>query len=263
LFTNLQGENKYYKYDFLFDNCTTRARDIIFRNGPGNRMTSAIIGPEPKSFRTHLHYYLNRGEMFWSKLGIDILLGSKLDRPMTNNEAMFLPDYLAVAMDSTRMNGRPEVASKSFLVPWNGNDLPTRKRVFDPATIPFAVMLILFAGISFLPGKSGRKAIWVADFLLFLSTGLLGLLLMFMWFGTEHALCGNNYNLLWALPTHAVFAFLLGRNTPLVKRYFFIAAILSGLCVIMWVAKTPQYLPDALLPLFMLLTWRNWKHAKA
>jgi hypothetical protein len=262
LFTNLQDENKYYKYDFLFDNCTTRARDIIFRNAPPGMKTSAIIGPDPVTFRDNLHMYLDRGHMDWSELGIDILLGSKLDRPMTNDEAMFLPDFLEKALDSTKAGSRKMVAEKILLVPRSEADMKSGNSL-DATLLSGWGLLLLFAVFAFLPVPGKVRFLHAADLILFLTTGLLGILLVFMWTGTEHLTCKNNYNLLWALPTHTVFAFLLSRRTPMVKRYFLIAAMLAGLCVVMWFTRSPQQLPMALLPLFLLLTWRSWKRAKA
>ena len=37
--------------------------------------------------------------MMWSKLGIDLLLGARLDKKLTNQQAMFLPDYLLKGID--------------------------------------------------------------------------------------------------------------------------------------------------------------------
>ena len=92
--------------------------------------------------------------------------------------------------------------------------------------------------------------------MVFLITGLLGLLFLFMWFGTEHQTCRNNYNLLWALPTHVVMAFMPVRM-PWVRRYFNLAALLALVSVVMWFTGYPQQPPQVLLPLFLLLAWRN------
>ena len=80
LFTNLRPENRSYKYDFLFDNCTTRLRDLVMKKSGKNYLTADILSNQPTSFRNHIHYYLDMNRMHWSKLGIDLLLGAKLDR---------------------------------------------------------------------------------------------------------------------------------------------------------------------------------------
>jgi hypothetical protein len=261
LFDNLQGNNKYYKYDFLFDNCTTRARDMVLRNSPPGMRTSAIIGPGPVTFRDHLHVYLDRGHMNWSELGIDILLGSKLDRPMTNAEAMFLPDFLEKGLDSTREGSRNEVISKTLISPRASVNPESGLSLTGPRTVLWG-LLFFFAAIAFLPVPGKKSILAVADSLLFLVTGLLGLLLVFMWTGTDHVVCRNNYNLLWALPTHVLFAFLGAKGSPTVRKYFLASAILSVLVLIGW-NFLPQRFHPALLPVVILLAWRSWKKASA
>src|SRR6185436_14125178 len=90
---NAKEENKYYTYDFIVDNCTTRLRDIVFKNANTVR-TRDIRSDEKITFRNLIHKYLDSSYQYWSKLGIDMLLGTPLDKKLTNNETMFLPDYL-------------------------------------------------------------------------------------------------------------------------------------------------------------------------
>ena len=74
---NAKEENKYYQYDFLSDNCTTRLRDMVFRNLAGTITTRNIL-PQPNiTFRKLIHQYLDSGREYWSQLGIDILLVSR------------------------------------------------------------------------------------------------------------------------------------------------------------------------------------------
>ncbi|MGZ3998080.1 MAG: Lnb N-terminal periplasmic domain-containing protein [Flavisolibacter sp.] len=111
LFTALQNnakdENRYYKYDFLFDNCTTRAGNIVAANTDTPVIFNNILAGKHPSFRDLIHSYLDAGNEYWSKLGIDMLLGAKLDRKVTNREAMFLPEYLLKGFDSASIGGRP------------------------------------------------------------------------------------------------------------------------------------------------------------
>ena len=58
---------------------------VIFKN---------ILSEKPPTFRNLIHTYLDKGGQYWSKLGIDLLLGNNLDEKVTNDQAMFLPDYL-------------------------------------------------------------------------------------------------------------------------------------------------------------------------
>lgn len=258
LFDNMRTEKKYYKYDFLFDNCTTRARDMVFNNGPKGLVTGHIVEPGKVSFRDNLHQYLRAGHMDWSELGIDLLLGSILDRPMTNDEAMFLPEYLEKALDSTASDQGRLVKHKSTLIPRAPHDAGSGPGL--PMILFWGLLAAWIAG-AFL-AKGNGKVLRVADTVLFFIAGLMGLQLLFMWFGTEHLTCKYNYNLLWALPTHVVFAFL-STGRAWVRTYFKLTAVLASVSVIMWFTGFPQQPPQVLLPFFLLLAWRAWARSRA
>src|SRR6185369_13807343 len=102
---NAKEENKYYKYDFTVDNCTTRLRDIVFKNAGSTIITKDIRPSQKITFRKLINKYLDSSYQYWSKFGIDILLGTPLDKKLTNDEAMFLPDYLLKGFDSTSLDG--------------------------------------------------------------------------------------------------------------------------------------------------------------
>jgi Domain of unknown function (DUF4105) len=202
LFTNLQGNNKFYKYDFLMDNCTTRLRDIIEQHANKSMVSGTIPEAKGMSFRNAIHYYLDKGHMRWSKLGIDLLLGSRIDRKMTNREAMFLPEFLEKSID---LSGSVKDSLYPVIKTENTDD-------DSPMLTPFIVfgivaMFIFLLGLMHQPVAG--KILHIADVILFLLIGLLGCLMMFMWFGTDHRDTGNNVNLLWAWPTHVIVAIML------------------------------------------------------
>jgi hypothetical protein len=106
LYENIKIENREYRYDFNYDNCTTRLRDIL-EKAAGKQLESKNILPKPgTTFRNLIHVYLDRGGQQWSKLGIDMLLGNPMDKKVTNREAMFLPDYLLMAFDSSKLQNK-------------------------------------------------------------------------------------------------------------------------------------------------------------
>lgn len=259
LFTNLRPENRQYKYDFLFDNCTTRLRDLVLTKSGKIYQTAEILSNKPTSFRNHIHYYLDLNRMHWSKLGIDLLLGAKLDRHMNASEAMFLPDYLEKGFDSSRST-LPLVEQK---IPLYIKKEPSEINHFS-FTAPgflFSLFLIVVFALSFLKFNGAKTILALTDFLLFLITGLLGVLLVFMWAGTDHQICANNYNLLWALPTHLLAAFYIRKNSFFVKKYFLFTAILSSILLISWYFL-PQELNPAFIPFAILIGWRSFRIAK-
>jgi Domain of unknown function (DUF4105) len=255
LFTNIRPENKFYKYDFLFDNCTTRLRDLILRQSGKSYQTGDILEHKPTSFRDHLHIYLNRNQMPWSKLGIDILLGSRLDRKMSNEEAMFLPDYLEKGIDSSHA-ARSLVLQKSNLFQQDENILTSGGFPLSPALIGWLLLALTLAA-TLIRGNAFKGYLAFIDFMIFFITGLIGLLLVFMWAATDHIVCRDNLNMLWALPTHVVAAFYVRSIKPAWKKYFHTIAILSALLLAGW-AFLPQRLNPALIPFVIIAGLRAW-----
>ena len=83
---NLKEENKYYKYDFFLDNCTTRLRDVI-SNKKYPKPLLPLVMPASTTYRNAIHQYLDKGGQKWSELGIDILLGMPTDKIKNNQKA--------------------------------------------------------------------------------------------------------------------------------------------------------------------------------
>ena len=258
LFENAKEENKYYRYDFNYDNCTTRLRDILEKISGSRLQVKNILPHNSTTFRYLIHDYLNKGGQLWSKLGIDILLGSPLDKKINNREAMFLPDYLLMAFDSASLNGKNLVAEKNVLLPALEN---TKSKSFFTPFILFSIFFLLIAVLSFLKQHSWNKFFRVFDFIFFFITGLLGALLVFMWLGTNHAMCKNNFNLLWALPSHLPVAFMLFRKKKWVRKYFKIVFFLSIALLAIWFFL-PQQLNTALLPVTGVILVRSYFRGK-
>jgi Domain of unknown function (DUF4105) len=247
-------EEKYYRYDFNYDNCTTRLRDILEEITRQKLQTKNILPHSNTTFRNLIHVYLDRGGQQWSKLGIDILLGSPLDKKVTNSEAMFLPDYLMMAFDSATYKSNPLVSEKKILI--NAFENPKSNSLFNPLTV-FIVFFLLVATLSFLKNDKWKRFFTFFDSLFFLILGLLGVLLVFMWAATDHAMCKNNSNLLWALPTHLPIAFMLFTKKEWIKKYFSIVFFLTLILLLIWFFL-PQQLNTALLPITGIILIRSY-----
>lgn len=256
--TNALPENRSYRYDFLFDNCTTRAGDIIAANSGGSVTYKPLFPGEQPTFRNLIHGYLNKAHQDWSKFGIDLLLGAKLDRKATNKEAMFLPDNLMMAMDTAIVNGAPVVKEETpvLVMP----SMATESYLITPFVL-FTLLLLVFGVLTFLKKPWAGNAVRAFDHFLFFVLGAAGVLLLFMWFGTDHALCANNYNLAWALPTHLVAAFFVSRRSGWIKTYFRVVFFETVLLLLAW-AFLPQQMNTALLPLVLLIALRSWMLSK-
>ncbi|HET7115118.1 MAG TPA: DUF4105 domain-containing protein [Hanamia sp.] len=250
---NMMGNNRGYKYDFTFDNCTTRLRDLIEKATDSTVHFGQVLHTKV-TFRNLIHEYLNYNDKQWSKLGIDILLGSKLDATITPYQVMFLPDYLMRTLDSTTLGGRPIVSDKHTLFKIDHSKIEKNN-----LTHPFFLFICLFVIIAFLSFSKNtfiQKTLGSFDGFLFFITGLLGILLLFMWFGTDHIMCRNNYNLLWAWPTNVVTAFYIHSKKRWPKVYFTIYSIFNIILIALW-AWVPQHLNAALIPVIAILIFRS------
>lgn len=258
LFENAKEENKYYHYDFNYDNCTTRLRDML-EKATGKELKTKNILPHVKTTFKHLiHDYLNRGGQQWSKLGIDILLGSPLDKKITNREAMFLPDYLMMAFDSSSINHESLVAQKNILL--ISQEEKKAKPLFTPLLV-FSILFLLIATVSIFAATSFRVFLKIFDFIFFFTLGLLGILLLFMWFGTNHAMCKNNFNLLWALPLHLPVALLIFNKKEWINNYFRFIFFYTLALLVAWFLL-PQQLNLALLPIAGIILVRSFFRSK-
>jgi len=185
LFENVREENRYYKYDFLYDNCATRLRDIIFKTNQNNAFEPPVFAEQGTSFRDYLHNYLSRAEMQWTTLGIDLLLGIGADKAMTTSACMFLPDYLAQGV-SLAVKGQSKLVERDQVHLPNAQDLPVKLPFWQTPLFFLVILAFLVVLPSFFRSNALASFQSVMDRIIFVLSGLLGLLLLFMWFGTDH-----------------------------------------------------------------------------
>lgn len=243
---NAEPANKYYKYDFFYDNCSTRIRDIFNRPDVfGKEFQFGQTLPEGKglTFRDIMNIYFFRDH--WTRLGVNILLGSRIDVKMTNKDIMFLPDYLRNGVGGATVSGQKIASAPVVLLPGSQPDKAGANWALI-FTVSLALLTILGLCV---PGMQvlGR----VMSSLVLLATGLLGCLILVMWFATDHQGCSNNFNILWALPTNIIMAV----SSPKGKsRYAFIALILLGLSLLLHLFKV-QVLVIELVPVLIALAF--------
>lgn len=260
LFENLSEENRYYKYDFFYDNCSTRLRDIIFKTKSDQAFDPPQFVENGLTFRDHLHTYLDRAEMKWTRLGIDLILGLKADRKMSVSHAMFLPEFLAKGLQVAEVNGKKLVVEEIMIIP-DQQPAPSRDSFF---TTPFFIFLII-AVLLILPLGNRSKAF--GDFqrllqkVVFTSAGLLGLLMLFLWVGTDHQTMTSNLNLFWAFPLHLVLVFKENNLSPLLITYSKMYAVLVVLLLLV-AAVIPGLIPFAIYPLIIAMAYRTWMISK-
>ena len=251
LYHNLKEENKFYLYDFFLDNCTTRLRDIIVQHKTNYPPLKPVI-PKGTRFRQAIHEYLDKNGKDWSKLAIDLLLGAPTDAVMTTAQTQFLPDILMKALDSSNHQNELIISSKQ-LYPFIANN---NKQPFHTPLLVFSFLLISIVLLSLSANKKAIAFINSFDGLLFFITGALGLLFIFMWTFSDHSMVKNNYNLIWAWPTHLIFSFFVNSKKHWVKNYFICTAIGLVIVLLSWFFL-PQQMNNALIPILLILIYRS------
>ncbi len=241
---NALPENRFYRYDFFFDNCATRIRDIVddflyvkWYNYPYNI--------EEKSFRDLLKPYLEY--MPWEEFGIDIALGLPSDIIAEPYEYMFLPDEMFIAFAQAKLSdGQPLISEHRVLL----EEKLIRERT-NPFTPKLVFWIVFVLGIaSFL----NRKIEKVFDILFFSIISLIGVTIIFLWFISEHEAANANMNLIWTLPTYIYFfaKYHLNSINRITRWYFKIVSFLLILMLIFW-QLLPQDLNPAFLPIILLM----------
>lgn len=91
---NYRPENRIYRYNFFYDNCATRPRDLIEKSIDGTLQYAGDMTDTDSgiSFRDLLHKY-SKGHP-WSRFGMDLCMGSQADKTINRRLMMFVPFYV-------------------------------------------------------------------------------------------------------------------------------------------------------------------------
>jgi len=249
--TNILSQNKYYYYNYIYNNCATKIRDLFDEILP-EYVQYDSINNDNLSFRELMDIYLY--DQRWGDLGIDICLGSEIDKMADNYNSMYLPDYLFSNLDNAKTS-----KNKNFILEENKIFIPSKTKNNDIFLTPSVVLFFLLLITLFLTFRERKYDLWYKkfDFLLFLVSGAIGLLLVYLWFFTDH-LSTYNYNLVWAFPLNILAAFFLFNQKILekIKIYFLIISLLLLSLLLLWFFL-PQKLNISLLFLVLTILFRS------
>lgn len=258
---NSLPENCYYLYDFLFDNCASRIRDVI-EKVLGDKL-QFYVKDKNITFREMLTPYLQ--DIPWWNLGIQLILGLPVEKKATPYQYMFLPDYLKEAFDKATIQQKGKtlpLVSETIYV-FKSKPVKNKSIIFITPSIVFWSLFLILGLFTFFELRKQRYYPAI-DFVLFIITGLFGCLYLFMWFGTDHQPTYQNLNLLWAIPLHLpmVFFILKRGECKIVAFYFFFNCIILLALLFGW-AFLPQHFHIALIPLLLILLMRSYRIFKA
>jgi len=252
---NYKPENRFYLYDFFFDNCATRVRDIFetqFSNSQYVGLTDRQV-----TYRQLLDEYLQG--LDWTDFGIDLIIGSVADAQAGHRGAMFLPDYLHNFADKIHYSN--EAGESTKLVRSDEIVLPLeliQHKSFLITPLVFFSILAFIELLVFLFSRNinrTNRLVKIYDVLGYISISIVSIVVMFMWFGTDHDACAQNYNLMWANPLFIVLTGFLLVKKQNIKLYF-LSSVFLILTILLWTIM-PQQIHIAVLPIIILFLLKN------
>ena len=188
LVLNYRPENRYYHYNFVFDNCATRPYHLL-RNALQDTIASSYEGYNGTTFRQAISRYT--GKNSWIDFGINLIFGCKADQAMTNEQRLFLPEELMnYIAQATLTDGTPLVKNQ-HIAPFPPANVPW----FANCWLGIAIFSLLIIWLSVDDRKRG-KLTWGIDIALGIIYILLLILVIFLTFFSCHPLVGFNWRLI-------------------------------------------------------------------
>lgn len=241
-----------YKYDFFLDNCATRVVDMVAAANGQPLALNLASWQEGMSYRNYVHRAAGPTRQWW-QLGVDLLLGLPADKHCTATEATFYPLVLMEELENEDNHLCGEAV----------NLLADLRRPLHRSFPPIVVFTLLFCAVvifSLFEYKGCVEPLWshTVDRLLFIIAGVLGLVLCFMWFGTDHACTKWNLNLLWLCPWMLLIAVKLERS-PRWAVWLQLALLIGAVVYVLWCGVSLAVIPIVLTLAVRLGRYLVWK----
>lgn len=253
LLTNALPENRDYKYDFFYDNCATRIRDMVKETFYHQITFDSSHLQKGATMRQLLRPYLK--DHPWTQFGIDLVLGYAADRKALAEDFMFLPDYVHDIFATTCLDNGANLVKANKQIP----EVPFPHPAFESDFFDRPLWVMCLVALLGLLSMANPRTEHIFDTLFWFVLGVAGLIIALLWFATDHSATKTNLNLFWALPTHLLF-FWRRTRSEWTENYFTGAAILAALMLIFW-KVIPQELPVAAIPLAGLVVVKGlWRH---
>jgi hypothetical protein len=250
---NRLPENRSYRYDFFYDDCSTRIRDLLEKTIGKNLKYPPVELKQQRTFRELVGEYQKIYP--WLKMGVDLIMGTPGEVKATFRDMMFLPLYLQGNLTEAVINRDhkmvPLLGSAEILLEY---DTPVVKSRFY--TTPFFLITLLFILIVFLSAFYRRgKLINILDIFLFSVFSLLSVLMIFFNFFTNHLQMKWNLNIIWFNPFIIICLLcLIWRKTGEIwfRIVFFLSVIFLPLIIIF-----PYATNNAFVPVMLILVLRS------
>ena len=200
LVRNYEPENRKYLYNFVFDNCATRPY-LLIQKALGDTIRSEYTGNTGTTYRRFIRRYT--GSMTWANAGINLLFGPKADKPMNNEQRLFLPEELMLYMAQAHLSDGTPLVSESEI---GSFDLP-KTPWYASWPLGWAVYFIVVCLISWWDRRRGKRSRWL-DIAVGVPYVLLLVLVAFLTFFSCHPLVGFGWRLLIIPLTHLCARFI-------------------------------------------------------
>ncbi|WP_407061042.1 lipoprotein N-acyltransferase Lnb domain-containing protein [Agrilutibacter solisilvae] len=188
---NALPENAFYRYDYFKDNCSTRVRDAVDQALGGGLHRQAQGRSQGLTWRDEALRLASPAPWMW--LGFDLGLGPEADVPMTLWQQAFVPGHLSRMIGESRnAAGRPLVRATQPLLP---HVIPPDPVARPVRTWAWALWGLALGTLALWLGRRHPRALAAAAIPLWIFGGLVGGLLLFLWFGTQHTMGWANHNL--------------------------------------------------------------------
>jgi hypothetical protein len=256
--------NRGYFYNYYLDNCSTRVRDAIDRALGGQLKPQFDTLPSGHTWRWETRRILGWNLPLY--VAINLALGQPVDTEMSAWQAMFLPRRL---MEYLRTAQVTDAAGLPVPLVSSEQELNRSMRLTDPDApkptwIPLLLTGLLAGGLLGKLGGAAPASRRARRWFTILGTGwsflagFLGLLLLFLWFLTDHWSSRNNENVLLLTPLSLALVVLLplalrGRAGAVRSAAVAVASIVAGLAALALVFKLLPWFHQHNLELIALI----------
>ena len=249
---NARPENKKYLYDFFFDNCATKLRFVNSEILKSKVVYKDELLKKDYTFRDLIYQKLENHP--WGEFGIDVALGSVIDRQATPKEYTFLPSYIYENFKTAQIikKGQTLPLVKKENILFKQKEKKAKSIFFTPFNV-FSFLALLVIILSYFDIKNKRQSKKI-DFILLFTTGLVGLLVVLLWFATDHSATKNNFNVLWAFLPNLIVSFYVfkEKKQAFLKKYYLFLILLLVIMIVLWILKI-QVFNLAMMPILLML----------
>ncbi len=193
LATNALEANKYYRYDYYRDNCSTRARDAIDAVTGGALKVAMQSQPGQGSYRWHTRRLLAYSTPLY--FGSELVLGVKADAVLTGWDEAFLPSALSASVQRIELPAAEGLPVRPLVQPID--TLFFAERAAAPTTVTPRVAIAALIGVvigALLLGLSrmGKVGAAIGIGAWSIMSVITGTVLLLAWFATRHDFMTNN-----------------------------------------------------------------------